>query len=355
MKRLWIVGSVVSMLAAVVPADLGGQTPAPATSKPGAAPAAPAAAANAAPTREESIRLTLAAIDQELKDHGGTFEKWGASIKPYRDQLSKLKNPAIKWPWPAKHDFAFQGREIDLVMLDTFDNEPEGKRPFEAILEVHKRLKEQGVDLIYAPLPDKLAIYPDYLSDTAPADKMVTPAVKQLMKKLLGSGVECVDLYPAFYAHRKGHGDDKPLYYDKNSHWRNLGAQLAAAEIARPLMRYDFVRKALAEGNRYSVKPDRRQSSSPEDILVVLDAKTGGRYADAPDSPILITGDSNLMMNMGTVGGHMPAHVGRHIGLPLAFGSNTIPSQHYGKLGGKKVVIWSNIARMLVGMGYPTK
>jgi hypothetical protein len=62
-----------------------------------------------------------------------------------------------------------------------------------------------------------------------------------------------------------------------------------------------------------------------------------------------------LMMNMGPVAAHMPAHVGRHIGMPLAFAANSIPSQHDGKLGGKKVVIWCNIARALVGLVFPTK
>jgi hypothetical protein len=88
-------------------------------------------------------------------------------------------------------------------------------------------------------------------------------------------------------------------------------------------MRYNFTHKALAGGNRYSVKPEQR-ADKPDQLMVVLDAKTGGRYADAGGSPVLITGDSNLMYNMGPTGGHMPAHLGRHIGLPLSFAPNTI-------------------------------
>jgi alginate O-acetyltransferase complex protein AlgJ len=258
-----------------------------------------------------------------------------------------------KWPWPAKNGFVFQGREVELMKLDTFDSQPEDKRPFEAIVAVHQKLKEQGVDLIFVPLPDKLAIYPDYFADTAPADHMVYPAVKHLMKRLLENGVECVDLYPAFHAARKAN-EAKPLYYDRDSHWRNAAAQLAGELIAKRLQRYDFVQQALTAGNRYTVEPGTRQKDG--DVLaVVVDAKTKAKYADDPSSPILITGDSNLMYNMGGVAAHMPAQIGRHIGLPLAFGPNTIPAMHYDKLAGKKVVIWANIARCLVGLGFPIK
>jgi len=309
------------------------------------------ATGDAGRARSEAIQQTLAAHKQDVEQLGGIYEAWGAALKPYRDALEKIK--PTKWPWPAKDNFVFQGKEIDLVMRDTFDQEPENQRPFDLIVQTHKKLKAEGIDLIFAPLPDKLSIYPDYLSDAAPAHRKVYPAVKHLLKKLLENDVECVDLYPAFHAFREKNAD-KPLYYGKDSHWRNVAAQLAAEQIAQRLMRYDFNQKALAGGNRYSVKPERR-ADKPDDLLVVLDAKTGGRYADAGDSPILITGDSNLMYNMGPTGGHMPAHLSRHIGLPLSFAPNTIPSQHEGKLAGKKVVIWSNIARMLVGMGFPKK
>jgi len=40
------------------------------------------------------------------------WEKWGEALKPTRQELAGFLNPAIKWPWPAKNNFAFQG--IDL-------------------------------------------------------------------------------------------------------------------------------------------------------------------------------------------------------------------------------------------------
>jgi hypothetical protein len=301
-------------------------------------------------SRGQAIQQTLAAIDRELKDHGGRFESWGESIKPYRDAVQKVL-AAEKWPWPAKQNFRFEGAEVRLLMLDTLENQP--KRAFDIVLDTHKKLKEQQIDLIFVVLPDKLQIYPDYLAEPAPADRMIAPVVKHLMKKLLENDVECVDLYPAFHAFRK-QNEDKPLYYDRDNHWRNIAAQLAAEQIAQRLLRYDFVQQALAEAKRYSVQPEHRDDK-PDDLMVVLDSKTKGRHADAADSPILITGDSALMYNMGPRAGHMPAHVGLHINRPLSFAANTIPPEHLGKLAGKRVVIWANMARMLVACNWPTR
>jgi hypothetical protein len=271
------------------------------------APEARGADADAAASRAAAVRQTLAGIQAELAAHGGTFEKWGESLKAYRDGVRKVQ-AASAWPWPAKKGFVFQGREVSLVMLDTLDAQPDGQRPYDIVLDTHKKLQAEGADLIFVVLPDKLAIYPDYLSDQAPADRMVYPAVKQLMKRLLESGVEVVDLYPAFHEARRA-SEDRPLYYDRDSHWRNVAARLAAEKIAERLKRYDFVQKALAEPKRYSLQAERRPDK-PDDLMVVLDSKTGGRYADAAESPILITGDSALMYNMGSRAGHMPAHIG---------------------------------------------
>ena len=127
---------------------------------------------------------------------------------------------------------------------------------------------------------------------------------------------------------------------------RTLGA-------ARQFLLREF-ETLLAEPKRYSLQAERRPDK-PDDLMVVLDAKTGGRYADAAESPILITGDSALMYNMGSRAGHMPAHIGALINMPISFASNTIPPEHFGKVSGRRVVIWANMARMLVGCKWPTR
>ena len=315
-----------------------------------AAPRALAAdAARAA--RAEAMKATLANIDAELKRYGdGSWQTWGAKFRTYREETQKIVQ-TLKWPWPAKKNFVFQGAAIRLLCHDTLDDLPDGRRPYDAVAAFDKQLKARGVDLIFVPLPDKLAIYPDYLSETCPKGVPVCMQVKHLMSRLLRADVEVVDLYTFFLDWQAKH-PDKPLYYDGDSHWRNRAAQLAGEKIAERLRRCDFVQKTLAEGNRYSTKPDLRKGDRPDEILVVFDAKTGGRYADDRKSPILITGDSNLMMNMGGAAAHMPAQVARHVGMPLAFVAPTFgdaPAKIRNQLPGKRVVIWAQIGRSLTG------
>jgi hypothetical protein len=315
--------------------------PAPAAPKPEPpASAAPVRSPQEHAARAEAIRQALAAINQELKDHGGSFEAWADTIKPYREAINQIKLGT--WPWPAKHNFVFQGRAIDLVTMDTVDE----KNVFEAVLATDRALKARGLDLIFVPVPDKLAIYPDYLSDTAPADRMVSVSVKRLLKRLLENDVEVVDLYTPFLEFRR-QSEDKPLFYDRDSHWRNLAAQIAGEKIAARLKRYAFVQEALAGGNRYSVTPKFRPDK-PDDLMVVLDSK-GGMYRDAGDSPIILTGDSSAMYNMSNLIAHLPAQAGRHIGMPLTFGPNTTPVDFKGRLAGRRVAIWTNMARFMAG------
>jgi hypothetical protein len=175
---------------------------------------------------------------------------------------------------------------------------------------------------------------------------MVAVSVKRLLKRLLENDVEVVDLYTPFLEFRR-QNEDKPLFYDRDSHWRNLAAQIAGEKVAARLKRYAFVQEALAAGNRYSVTPKFRPDK-PDDLLVVLDSK-GGMYRDAGDSPIILTGDSSAMYNMNDLIAHLPAQVARHIGMPLTFGPNTAPVDFKGRLAGRRVVIWTNMARFMAG------
>jgi hypothetical protein len=299
--------------------------------------------------RQQAIQAELARIEAEIKAHGGSIARWGESLKEFREDVQRIISTE-KWPWPAKEKFVFQGKEAQLVLCDTLDDLPEGKRPLESIVAFDRALRAKGIDLIFVPLPDKLAVYPDYLSDKAPADRMVSVAIKDLLKKLLEQDVEVVDLYTVFRDYRLQH-PDRPLHYDTDSHWRNRGAQLAGEKIAERLKRYDFVQKALAEEPRYKTREEFRPDK-PDQLLCVLEAKSGAYYRDVSSSPIVLHGDSNAMYNMSKQIAHLPAQVARHINMPLAFVPASLgetPVKHRNQPPGRKVVIWAPIARFLHG------
>ena len=106
--------------------------------------------------RAEAMKATLDGINRDLEKYGGgSWEKWGEANRAYREAVSKLLTAEIKWPWPAKHGFVFQGSAIKLLLEDTLDKRPDGERPFDAIAAFDKQLRALGIDLIFVPLPDK--------------------------------------------------------------------------------------------------------------------------------------------------------------------------------------------------------
>lgn len=306
-------------------------------------------------TRAESIRQALAAMDAELKESGGgSWKAWAERLEPFRaDFREKL---AAKHP--VKHNFRLDGTGIRLTLADSVDEMPNGRRPFDCIVHTSEQLKGRGIDLIVAFIPDKVAIYPDYLSEEAPADGIVAIQMKRLMRDLLAKDVECVDLYTAFRDARRKTGDKVHLYYDYDRHWRNAGCRVAAEEIAKRLMRYDFVRKALATGNPYTTKPHRRTDGhKTDDVMLVVRKADGRRYGDVGSSPIILTTDSYGMYNMH-LKAHLTAQVAVHVGMPLTFLCqqglwDNMPlelaklDKSRGYLAGRRVVVWTLIGRAL--------
>lgn len=227
----------------------------------GARAAAPAAAdpgGGQGISRADAIRDTLAVIERKLAEHGGTWEKWSESLKPYREDLQGCFT--LKWPWPAEKGYVFQGAAISINLLESFDKLPDGERPLDAIVHFSRQLKALGIDLIVTIIPSKLSIHPDYIHTAAdggtrvvraPKDRIVALSVIRLMYDLLRNDVEVIDLHEAFRQFRLKSGDDVPLSYVRDSHYLNRAAQLSAERIAERLKRYDFVCKALVGENPY--------------------------------------------------------------------------------------------------------
>ncbi|MGD0896203.1 MAG: hypothetical protein ABR915_00120 [Thermoguttaceae bacterium] len=310
------------------------------------AAASQAAEQSAQADRAEAIRKTLAGVDKTLKAAGGTWEAWAEKMKPFREDMQRIVKE-YKWPWPAKGNLCFQGKSVELLMADTLD----AWRPFEAIVHWDRQLKARGIDLIVMPIPSKLSIYPDYFSEKAPENRIVEISTKHLVRRLLENDIEVVDLHALYREYRRQNGDDPYLYYDRDGHWRNLAVQLAAQELASRLKRYGFVQEASAK-NPYASKPGSRSDGPKADRLRLIFEQAGGRPCqDAPDSPIVLTGDSHAVYNANR-GAGLTAQVAFHVGLPLTLLATEglgpdMPvamaqlEKERGFLAGRRVVIWS--------------
>ncbi|MFP4054031.1 MAG: alginate O-acetyltransferase AlgX-related protein [Phycisphaerae bacterium] len=353
-RNIWRVSGVLLCLAVLAGGCGDGNDTSP---NDGNAKAVGNAPPSAEKQRELAIAATAAAIDADVQAHGGSWEAWKQQTAPFREDLKRITRG--KWPWPAKKNFRFLGRAARLLMLESWQNRPPDHRPWETIVHLNQQLRARGIDLVFVAIPDKIATYPDYISAKAPADRAVSWQARKLLRKLCREGVEVIDLYPTFRTERRKLGEDKPLFYDRDSHWRNRGAVLAAERIAARLKRYPFVREALADGSPYALREHTRTDGSKADeVLVVVEKQSGKPYRADPRSRVVLTGDSFAMYNMH-LNGHLPAHVAHGIGLPLTFVAQEglaqrVPVELASRqkrgdfLDGRRVLVWVVRGRSLV-------
>ena len=90
----------------------------------------------------------------------------------------------------------------------------------------------RGVRTLFAPVPNKNTIYPEYMPDSSSRTSEATNYDK-LLNALAEEGVEALDLRPVLRSHR----DEVLLYQTLDSHWNNLGAALAHDAILEALGR----------------------------------------------------------------------------------------------------------------------
>ncbi len=303
--------------------------------------------------RQRDIEQAIRQARAELNQAGG-WNAWAEDLAPFRAGVREAIQG--KWPWPAKENFVFQGKAVRLMLADEVPTRS-AVHPREVIVDLHEQLRERNIDLILVLVPDKLSVYPDYLCDRVPDGLSPNLAVKKFMLQLLEDGVEVVDLHRVM-ARRRQQDDTQPLYYDRDSHWRNRGARLAAAAIAERLARYDFIPdqdERIAYATREHTRTDGHKA---DHVRIVVRQDTGQTYQSVDDSPVILTGDSFSMYNMH-LEGHLPAHVARHIGMPLTYLCQsglgpTVPvelarlERSKGYLQGRRVVVWTFVTRSLL-------
>jgi hypothetical protein len=329
----------------------------------------PAAFGSEPSTRKEAIAKALDEVNRELAEFsGGSWQTWGEKLEPFRGDVRQV----IDKKRPIKGNLRISSTELELLLLDTMEGMPAEYQVPTAVIHFDRQLKTRGIDLIFCPLPDKSAVYPESLSDHVPADGIVAIHVKHLFKVLLENDVEIIDLYRVFYDFRKQTERKVPLYYEtQDIHWRNKAAQLCAEAVAGRLMRYEFVSQALKAGNPYRGEPFKRGGAKADSVVAVVNTKTNSHYVDAPDSPVILTADSYgtycymLKDDAGNIrNGPLTAQVALHIGMPLTYlhrqglwGEMPVlmaqEDRDGGYLKGRRVVVWTCIGRSFKQSKWP--
>jgi hypothetical protein len=181
-------------------------------------------------------------------------------------------------------------------------------RPAIAVIKSFAQwLRSSGIDLILAPAPKMVEVYPERTVKETPRDRLVAPQMRRFLLDLTDADIEIVDLLPAFLELANKPGD--PLYLPADTHWSDRAQQVAANMIGERLKRYPFVRQALARPPLYgstNIRVDfkgyiyaylnAREREEVRDAtstrVTVVAAHNGSPFAETDDAPVLVIGDS---------------------------------------------------------------
>jgi len=255
------------------------------------------------------------------------------------------------------------------------------KNPLPAIAQFRKLLADHGVDLLFVPVPakaevlaDKAAVPPggDGAALARFAGQVANPFERKFLLDLAGSGVETVELLPAFLAARE------PLYQAQDTHWTARGLELAARIVGERVKRYPWYAELAARRRAYRTKdapfarhgdlrsrlPEAEKAGFAPEALVghQVVAADGALYEDDPESPIVLLGDSftgvfELMdCEHAGVSAHLAKELGYPIDLVMSYGGGPnvrgkLLRRGEEALGTKRLVIWMMTTRDLYDFG----
>jgi hypothetical protein len=242
---------------------------------------------------------------------------------------------------------------------------------FDAIVSFRDALAQRGIELLLMPAPNKASVYPEKLAARATEGAApVNVTTRDVLTRLREAGVEVLDLFDIFEQAKAAPGAPA-CYLAQDSHWSPDGMRLAAEAAARRLVHLGWVQRRTSRYETKSVPVQRHGDVltmirvprveylfEPEslDCTQVIDAALGRPYADDPNAPVLVLGDSFLRIferdEPGS--GGFVAHLAYQLGFGLSSiindgGASTLVRQQLsrkpGLLEGKRVVVWEFVER----------
>ena len=331
------------------------------------------------PTPE--VQTTVETVTRELAELGaGSWAKWVEHVAPIEDAIrARLRStPAQIKAFAGADGFLFYRNGLEFVTGGDLERQRVGKNPLPVILEFKKELESHDVDFLFVAVPTKEEIFPDELDARykALAGQVINPFSRKFQLSLAQSGVEVVDLLPAFLAARSA-GEQEPLYQHQDTHWSDRGLRLAADIISARIKRYPWYRELrdgtgagqaftsretsfTRFGDLYSRLPEAAKKLYQPEKLVAHQVFTssGAPYEDDPESPIVVLGDSFTGVYELTDAEHsgVSAHIAKGLSVPvdlvMSYGGGPNVRQKLLRRGidalaAKKLVVWIMTARDL--------
>lgn len=236
-----------------------------------------------------------------------------------------------------------------------------------AILDLRAQLASEGIELLFLPVPAKLAIYPERFvgGELAGSPARLDDRVRRFYLELEAAAVEVIDLTDAFLAQRVPNPD--PLYVATDSHWSPRGCVIAAEQLGR-LIRERLGRTRPAPrfpespiwieraGDLTSYLPRRRFPPDRIRLLPVTEPEVHELARDRPEPRVLLIGDSNLVVYRDHRSG-LSDQLERELAEPVtvvamqaggATGARQALARRPELLKARRIVVWVASARLLV-------
>lgn len=252
--------------------------------------------------------------------------------------------------------------------------------PLAAIVDFKKQLQARGVELLVVPIPPKALVYPELLpgvGTTLPEPPARLDTVEsEFLAALRQNGVAVLDLLPALLERRGGPSDYCKTDHHLNGRGQALVARLIAESVAgqpwlaparegapewRTQWRDTRIEGALAWMQATGTKV------APEVVALryVTDPRTGRPPAEDPGAPVLLMGDSCVLVfhaganeavptaSMHTAGAGLMEQLVAELKVPVDVAGTLLDGvdaprltvrnrqkARAGYLAGKKLVVW---------------
>jgi alginate O-acetyltransferase complex protein AlgJ len=213
--------------------------------------------------------------------------------------------------------------------------------PLPPIIAMHEQLKGLGMKLIVVPIPARATLYPDKLLKNAPMAKNGLPlrtdaAVRQFTKVLQDKGVCVIDPAAAMIAARADEKKFGPICCRTDTHFSPRGAKIVAGMIGEELRKLKLPEigklKLACKAEPLKIKgdlvgmPDSPGADQPAEELPFwkVGRKADGGLKpveDAENSPVLLMGDSHLLVfhtggqGLHATGGGLADHLAMDLGM----------------------------------------
>lgn len=331
-------------------------------------------AASVRSARAKAIQETIAELEAQcLRSAGGDWQRWFDSLASHRADLAQRASQHLtdRRTFRSLTTPPVFAEALDLFGAVNGDFQTFATNPLLTFApDVSAWFRQQGIEVIFAPIPKMDEVYPEAFSTLVPPDGIVYPQSRLSILKLLRQDVETLNLLPIFQRER---GDNPAtLYLSADPHWSDKAMTLTAREVGARLKRYPWVRAALARKPEYQVKygvpgelgeGKNRLTAVPimtkEEIAeldalptpgyTVITTNDGKPFTLTPNAPILVIGDSYTFCSRDIApGSGINALIARETNLPvnnMASGGATSEIvkellRSPEKLAGVKVVVW---------------